>query len=116
MLRDEIIQLGAKGGPLPEGLNPAETFLFLSMRSLYYQARHKIITKEQGSKEKKELIRQYEKMALWVNIVEEHRRKEMALQGAWTSFAQDPSPENAKRLHEAWYRCGFKINIDENKD
>lgn len=109
MTKDEIIMLAAKGGPLPEGLDPADTFLFMALRSLYLQARHTNMDKDQGAKEKRAILVQHEKMKLWVKVVEEHRRKEREFEEAWTLFAKDPTTENAEKLHRAWFNCGIKL-------
>ena len=113
MLESDILVSAGKGGPLPEGLNPAETYLFLSLRALYTEARNGKVGKEQGIKEKAKIMKQYDEMKLWIRVVEEHRRKEREFEGAWEAFAKDPSPENGDALHKAWYNCGIKVPIDE---
>lgn len=109
MTKDEIIMLAAKGGPLPEGLDPADAFLFMALRSLYLQARHTNMDKDQGAKEKRAILTQHEKMKLWIRVVEEHRRKEREFAGAWEEFAKNPTQENAEKLHRAWFNCGIKL-------
>lgn len=106
--KEEIIQLAAKGGPLPEDLDPADTFLFLALRALYSQARYTDMSKEQGSKEKNAVLRQYDHMKLWVRVVGEHRRKERDFESAWEEFAKEPTWDNANRLHEAWFKAKIK--------
>lgn len=108
MSKDDIIQLAAKGGPLPEDLDPADTFLFLALRALYSQARYTDMSKEQGLKEKNAVLRQYDKMKLWVRVVGEHRRKERDFESAWEEFAKEPTWDNANRLHEAWFKAKIK--------
>ena len=113
MTKEEIIVAAAKGGPLPEGgLDPADTFLFLSLRSLYSQAKHGGMSKEQGAKEKTAILGKYEEMKLWVKVIGEHRRKEQAFEGAWEAFSRSPTMENADALHKAWFNCGLKIFAD----
>lgn len=112
MTKDEIITTAAKISPLPEGLDIADTYLFVSLRSLYLQARHGDMSKEQGAKEKTAILRHYDRMKLWVRVVEEHRRKEKEFEGAWEEFAKNPTQENAEKLHRAWFRCGIKPNTD----
>lgn len=112
MTQEEILRLAAKAVELPSGLGPAETYLFMAMRSLYLQARHTDMSKEQGLKEKNAVLRHYEKMKLWIRVVEEHRRKEQEFEGAWETFAKNPTRENADKLHRAWFRCGIKPNTD----
>jgi hypothetical protein len=116
MTKDDIIKAAAKGGGLPEGLGPADTFLFLSLRALYDYAKQGDMDKEQGVKEKNAILRQYEKMDLWVRVVEEHRRKEREFEGAWIDFAKDPSPENADKLHRAWFKAGAKVSKQEETE
>ena len=115
MTKEEIIAAAGKGDPLPDGLDPADTFLFMSLRSLYSQAKNGRMDRAQGAKEKQAILRQHEKMKLWVRVAEEHRRKEQEFQGAWDDFANDPSPENADKLHRAWFRCGIKIASKEQE-
>lgn len=112
MTQEEILRLAAKAVELPSGLDPAETYLFMAMRSLYLQARHTDMSKEQGLKEKNAVLRHYEKMKLWIRVVEEHRRKEQEFEGAWETFSKNPTRENADKLHRAWFRCGIKPNTD----
>lgn len=113
MTKDEIIVAAAKGGPLPEdGLDPADIFLFLSLRSLYAQAKHGGMSKEQGATEKSAILKRFDEMKLWVRVVEEHRRKEQAFEGAWETFSRNPTPENADALHKAWFNAGLKIFAD----
>lgn len=108
MSKDDIIQLAAKGGPLPEDLDPADTFLFLALRALYSQARYTDMSKEQGAKEKNAVLRQYDKMKLWVRVVGEHRRKEREFEIAWETFAKNPTWSNASFLHQAWFNAKLK--------
>lgn len=115
MTKDEIIKLAAKGGALPEGLDPADTFLFMALRSLYLQARHGDMDKDRGVKEKNAILRHHEKMKLWVRAAEEHRRKEREFEEAWDEFAKDPTKENADKLHKAWFKCGIKLNVGEEE-
>lgn len=110
--KDEIIVAASKGGPLPDGLGPAETYLFMALRSLYLQAKHGGIGKEQGAKEKTAILRHYDRMQLWVRVVEEHRRKEREFENAWDEFAKNPSQENADKLHKAWFKAGIKPRTD----
>lgn len=116
MSKDDIIQLAAKGGPLPEDLDPADTFLFLSLRSLYTQAKYAEMNREQGTKEKNVVIRQYDHMKLWCRIVEEHRRKERDFETAWEAFAKEPTWDNANTLHRAWFNAKLKPVHDPTED
>lgn len=116
MTRDELIKLAAKGGPLLSDLNPADTFLFLSLRALYAQAKHGGLDAEQGAHEKNAILRDYEKMKLWVRVVEEHRRKEHDYEAAWDKFCKNPTLENAQELHKSWFRAGMKIPALEGEE
>lgn len=109
MTKDDIIRLAARGGPLYSDFDPADTFLFLSLRTLYAQARSGGMDAEQGKREKNEVLRQYDTMKLWVKIVTEHQRKEREFEAAWDKFAKNPTLDNANELHKTWFRCGMKI-------
>lgn len=116
MTKDELIKLAAKGGPLISDFDPADTYLFLSLRALYAQAKHGELSSEQGAQEKTQILRQYEKMKLWVRVVEEHRRKEKEFECAWERFAKNPSLENGQELHKSWFRAGMKIPASDEGD
>lgn len=114
---EEITKLAAMGEGLPEGLDPAETFLFLAMRNLYSFAKREGMPKEQGTKEKNEILKRYEQLKLWIRLAEEHYRKEREYAEAFETFAKEPTWENADALHRAWFRCGLKTpepKPDEN--
>lgn len=115
---EEITKLAAKGSELPEGLDPAETFLFLSMRNLYSCAKREGMPKEQGTKEKNEILKRYEQLKLWIRLAEEHYRKEREYAEAFSAFAKEPTWENADALHRAWFRCGIMSGKpgDEEQD
>lgn len=110
MKKDEIIRLSAKGGKLPPDLDPADTFLFLSARALYSHARYSGMKPEDGAVEKSDIIRQYENFKLWLRIVDEHMRKEREFEGAWETFAKNPTLENANALHHAWTKGELKMH------
>lgn len=112
MKHDELIRLAAQGGEMPAGLNAAESFLFLSMRNLYSYAKREGMAKEQGAKEKNEILKQFERMDLWLRIAEEHMRKEREFGTAFEDFAKDPTLENADKLHRAWFNCGLKVKTN----
>ena len=113
MTKDEIVKTAAKGGALPEdGLDTADIFLFLSIRALYAYARHGEMSREQGTKEKSEILKRYESLKLWLGIVDDHWRKEREFEGAWTVFAKNPTFENGDALHRAWFNCGLKVPMD----
>lgn len=116
MTKDEIIKLAARGGPLISDLDPADTYLFLSLRALYAQAKHGELSSEQGAQEKTQILRQHEQMKLWVRVVEEHRRKEKEFEGAWIKFCQNPTLENANAMHKSWFRAGMKIPALEGEE
>lgn len=115
MTKQEIITAAAKGVPLPDGLGQADTMLFLSLRALYSYAKHADMDKDQGTKEKALILKQYESAKLWEKIVEEHMRKEREFETAWNDFAQAPTWENADKLHEAWFKCGIKPTAEHEE-
>ena len=112
LTKDEIVKLAAQGVSLPDGLDPADSYLFFAMRYLYGSAKIGQIGKEQGQVEKRIILQLHERMKLYIKVVEEHRRKEREFEGAWEAFAKEPSIENADRLHKAWYGCGLKIAVE----
>jgi len=56
---EELEDLAFVSAPLPEGLNLAQTLLFLSFRSLYDFARRVEMPQEQGRREKQKLLQAY---------------------------------------------------------
>ena len=109
LTKDKIILSAAKAEPLPNNLDPADVFLFLSLRALYSQAKHGGMDAEQGAREKTQILRQHEQMKLWVRVVGEHRRKEQEFENAWNKFCQNPTLENANAMHQSWFRAGMRI-------
>lgn len=112
MKPDELIRLAAQGGEMPTGLNAADSFLFLSMRNLYSYAKREGMAKEQGAKEKNEILKQYDSISLWLRVAEEHMRKEREFGTAFEEFAKDPTLKNADKLHRAWFKCGLKVEAN----
>lgn len=112
MTKEEIVKLAAQGVGLPEGLDPADNYLFFAMRYLYGSAKIGQVNREQGQLEKRIILQQHERMKLWIRVVESHRKKEREFESAWDAFAKDPCIENADRLHRAWYGCGIKIAVE----
>lgn len=109
MTKDEIIKYAAKGGPPLIDFDNADMFLFLCMRALYSHAKVTGMDPEAGAAEKHDILARYDKMKLWERIVQEHWRKERDFEGAWETFAKNPTLENAEALHKAWSRSGLKV-------
>lgn len=116
MKPDELIRLAAQGGEMPVGLDAADAFLFLSMRNLYSYAKREGMPKEQGVKEKSEILKRYDSLSLWLNVADEHMRKEREFGTAFDEFAKDPTLENADKLHRAWFNCGLNVKANAGKE
>ena len=60
-----IEKLAMQGVEMPPGLSQPEQILFLGLRILHWEYRHKEITREQAVKEKSMLVQEYEQEALF---------------------------------------------------
>ena len=102
MTPDEIEDLAFRGVPLPKGLDGPDTLLFLQLRNLYDYAARVQMPREQGKKEKRRILRQYEDWRyadkLRLHYIQVIKRTEAAL----SAYFREPSIQNADKLAEAF--------------
>lgn len=60
MMQEELERLAAKSEPLPNNLTLPEQWLYLSLRVLYREFKTGAITREQATKEKTSILKQFE--------------------------------------------------------
>lgn len=115
MTTDEISRL-AKAGSLPEDkeLSCPERCLYHTLKNLYNQFREKKITAEQGDKEKKAALKQFQR-----DVFEYQRDKELIRHHAslWreieltgSAYRKEPSIEHADAFLAAVYGVKQKMS------
>ena len=65
---NEIERTALRGAAMPEHLDAPEQAAYISFRGLYHDWRAGIITKEQASAEKKQILRAYDDLRRWSDI------------------------------------------------
>ena len=91
-------KIAMAGGEMPDGLEYPDQILFLELRLLYDSYKKNIVTREQATQEKAELLRTYEAHKIvdrmgkeWVDQI---KRTELAR----AAYRKDKSIENADKL------------------
>ncbi len=94
-----------RGAALPEELALADQMAYTTLRNIYWSFREKRIDREQASREKRVLRREWEKAkdteAFERKLVEHHVRLIRAVEQAVTRCRKEPTAENALRLCDA---------------
>ena len=87
---------------MPEGLDLADMMAYTALRNIYGAYREKRMAREQASREKRLLRREWEKAreagAFDRKITDYHVRLIRAVERASCACRKDPTPENAVRL------------------
>lgn len=91
-------KIAMSGGEIPKGLEYPDQILFLELRLLYDSYKRKLIDRETATREKIELLRNYE-----ANIIGEKAVKECAdlirrTELARAEYRKDKTIENADKL------------------
>lgn len=95
-------QAAQRGQELPEGLALADMMAYTTLRNIYGAYREKRIDREQASREKRLLRREWEKAkeaeAFDRKMTDRHTRLIRAVERAVCDCRKEPTPENAVRL------------------
>lgn len=94
-----------RGSGMPEGLSLADMMAFTTLRNIYGAYREKRLDREQATREKRLLRREWEKareaQAFSDKLTDHHVRLIRAVERAVCACRKDPTPENAVRLCDA---------------
>lgn len=108
MTPEELEQLAFQGAPMPDLRSQAQVLLFLSFRNLYDFAKRVHMKKEQGKREKSQIIEAYRINKFLEEMQEDTNEMWQQIEEAAAAYRKAPSIENADRLLKAIYRTERK--------
>ena len=95
-------QAAQRGAEPPDGLPLADMMAYTALRNIYGAYREKRVDREQASREKRRLRREWEKAkeaeAFAGKLAAHHTRLIRAVERAVCDCRKEPTPENAVRL------------------
>ena len=100
---EELEDLAFKGGPMPDLRSQAQVLLFQSFRDLYDFARRSGMSKEQGKREKAQILAAYKINKSLEDLQEETNLMWKNIEIAASEYRKAPSVELADKLLEAIY-------------
>ena len=92
------------GKPVPQGLNIADSCLYIALKNLYAMYRNKLISRKDATEEKKRLIYNWttDKSKIeFLNRDSEELRDKIGV--ASEDYKENPCIENADKLYAAFY-------------
>lgn len=101
---DELEDLAYRGAPVPELQSLAQLLLFQCLRELYRFAETAKITKEQGRREKQQILDAYRINIFLEELHESTQQLWKRIEIAATEYRKKPSIEAADKLLEAIYQ------------
>lgn len=104
----ELEDLAFRGEPMPDLRSLAQVLLFQSFRNLYDYAKRTQMAKEQGRREKHEIMRAFQTNKFLEDMQEETNQMWKRIELAAAGYAKAPSVESADKLYEAIYRVKRK--------
>jgi hypothetical protein len=107
MKPDDLEDLAYQGQEMPKGLDGADQLLFLSFRRLYAYAKLTKMPQDQGKREKRELLREYQRWKAEIQRVEKTQRMWQDIERAANRFGVEQTVENARAFHRAVYGVGL---------
>ena len=100
---EELEDLAFKGGPMPELHSQAQVLLFQSFRDLYDFARRSGMSKEQGKRDKAQILGAYKINKFLEELQESTNEMWKNIEIAASEYRKAPSVEKADKLLEAIY-------------
>lgn len=88
------------GEEMPEGLRFAGQHYYLGLRMLYHQYKQGVIDRDTASREKRQLLRQYEYDLVWENIADGFIQQRNNSEIARADYRKNPCHENAIKIIE----------------
>lgn len=112
MTGEEINKIATTAKDPPDELNGVERGLFWEFKELYRRFDNGEISREQGSRLKKEAMARFreenEKLKKATEIWENHARMWKEIEGAGSKYRLEPTIENADAFLKAVYGVGRK--------
>lgn len=107
---EELEDLAFNGTPMPDLRSQAQVLLFQSFRDLYDFARRSGMSKEQGKREKAQILAAYKINKFLEDLQEETNQMWQRIEIAASEYRKAPSVELADKLLEAIYTVKRKEN------
>lgn len=97
------------GRPLPQGLDIADSFLYVALKNLYAMYRNKLISRKDATEEKRRLIYNWATDKSKIEFLDRSSDSlKIKIGAASDEYKNNPSIENADKLYAALY------NLPEN--
>ena len=100
---EELEDLAFKGAPMPDLQSQAQVLLFLSFRDLYDFAKRSGMSREQGKREKAQIVAAYKINKFLEEMQEETNEMWKNIEIAASEYRKAPSVELADKVLEAIY-------------
>lgn len=113
MTPEELEDLAVQGGPMPDLRSQAQVLLYQSFRDLYDFARRSGMSKEQGKREKAQILEAYRINKFLEDMQEETNQMWKRIEIAASEYRKNPSVAVADKLLYAIYGTGRKKSHDE---
>lgn len=107
---EELEDLAIQGKPMPDLRSQAQVLLFLSFRDLYDFARRSGMSREQGTREKAQILEAYRINKFLEELQESTQQMWKRIETAASEYRKSPSVELADKLLEAIYTVKRKEN------
>ena len=91
-------KIAMSGGDMPRGMEYPDQILFLELRLLYDSYKRNIVTREQATQEKAELLRTYEAHKIVDRMGKEWVEQIKRTEAARTAYRKNKTIENADLL------------------
>ena len=105
---NQLEDIAFNGGPMPDLRSQAQCVLFQAFRNLYDYAKRVHMSPEQGSHEKKEILKAYEINRFLEDMQEKSIQRWKQMELAAAEYAKNPCVETADKFYEAVYRVKRK--------
>lgn len=106
---DELEDMAYRGAPMPEFQSLAQLLLFQCFRNLYRFAASSNITKEQGTREKQQILDAYRVNIFLEELHDSTQQMWKRIEAAAMEYRKNPSIDAADKLLEAIYGVGRKV-------
>lgn len=110
---EELEDLAFNGAPMPDLRSQAQVLLFQSFRDLYDFARRSGMSKEQGKREKAQIMAAYKINKFLEELQEGTNQMWQRIEIAASNYRKYPTIENADELLKAIFRTDRKKLTDE---
>lgn len=112
MTLDDLDKMAYELQPLPEGLQPPETYYFLTMRTLYTLYAFRKLSAEQAKQEKKQVLHQYRDFELLQKIGMQERQILDNIRKSGAYYSKNGCPACKQLANQL---CGLAIREEEHQ-